>query len=74
RERSRIQCRLRWHLHELFPGWVIPPKALRRLHVLDDVDRRLAGVKGTVAAIAGELVSRSRELTIRANQLEVEIS
>jgi transposase len=30
-------------------------------------------VKGTVAAIAAELVSRSRELTIRANQLEVEI-
>jgi hypothetical protein len=26
-----------------------------------------------VAAIAAELVSRSRELTIRANQLEVEI-
>jgi len=73
RERTRIQSRLRWHLHELFPGFVIPPKALRRLHVLDDLDRRLAGVDGTVAAIAVELVARTRELTIRANQLEAEI-
>ncbi|MDQ4131782.1 MAG: IS110 family transposase [Actinomycetota bacterium] len=73
RERTRIQCRLRWHLHELFPGLVIPRKALRRLQVLDELDRRLADVSGTVAAIARELISGSRELTIRANQLEAEI-
>lgn len=73
RERTRIQCRLRWHLHELFPGFVIAPKALRRLHVLDDLERRLAGVDGTVAAIATELVVRTRELTVRANEIEAEI-
>lgn len=73
-ERTRTQARLRWHLHELFPGLVIPPKALRRLHVLADLEKRLAPVEGTVAAIARELVVRTRELTVRANELEREIA
>jgi transposase len=73
RERTRIQCRLRWHLHELFPGLAIAPKVLRRLHVLDDIERRLAAVSGTVAGIAAELVARTRELTLRADELEREI-
>jgi hypothetical protein len=41
-EPTRIQSRLRWHLHELFPGLVIAPKGLRRLHVLDDPTARPA--------------------------------
>lgn len=72
-ERTRIQARLRWHLHELLPELVLPPKCLRRLHILDDVDARLAAINGTVAKIARELVARSRELTVRANELEREI-
>jgi len=74
RERTRVQSRLRWHLHELFPGLEIPPKALRRQHVLDGLSDRLAGVTGTVADIARELVVRCREDTRRANELEVEIA
>ncbi len=74
RERTRIQCRLRWHLHELFPGLVIPPKSLRRQNVLAELEARLADVDGTVAAIARELLGRCRELTLRANELEREIS
>jgi len=73
-ERTRIQSRLRWHLHELFPEWVIPPKALRRYHILDQVQHRLEGSEGVVADIARELVARSRELTIRANELEKDIT
>lgn len=73
-ERTRLQSRLRWHLHELFPGWAIPPKALRRYCVLDEVEARLGQVPGTVAAIARELVGRSRELTVRANELEQDIA
>jgi transposase len=73
-ERTRIQSRLRWHLHELAPDWVIPPKALRRFHVLDEVEKRLQGLEGTVAAIAAELAARSRELTVRANELEQDIA
>src|SRR5437660_68273 len=72
RERTRIQSRLRWHVHELFPELVIAPKALRRQHVLADLHRRLSGVDGTVASIAVELVERTRELTVRVNELERE--
>ncbi len=52
---------------------MIAPKALRRLHVLDDLERRLAGASGTVAAIAAGLVVRTRELTVRAHDIEAEI-
>ena len=44
RERTRIQSRLRWHLHELFPGLEIAPKSLRRQHVMSEVEKRLEGV------------------------------
>lgn len=74
RERTRIQSRLRWHLHELFPGLEIPPKSLRRQSVLADLKGRLAGMEGTVAAIARELLGRCWELTLRANELEREIA
>lgn len=73
-ERTRIQCRVRWHLHELFPGLEIPPKGLRRLKVIADLERRLKGVEGPVASIARELLVRTRELTVRANELEREIA
>jgi len=73
-ERTRIQCRLRWHLHELFPGLVIPSRGLRRYRVMAELEERLAGQEGTVAAIARELVARCRELTLRATDLEREIT
>jgi transposase len=73
-ERTRIQSRLRWHLHEVLPGLVIPLRALGRRHVLNDLERRLIALDGTVAEIARELVARSRELTLRANELEREIA
>lgn len=49
RERVRIQARLRWHLHELFPGMAVASRSLRRKRVLDALDQRLGGVQGTVA-------------------------
>lgn len=73
RERTRIQSRLRWHFHELFPGLEIAPKSLRRGNVLAALEARLVGVTGTVADIAREWLVRCRELTLRANQLEHEI-
>ncbi len=73
-ERTRIQSRLRWHLHELFPDLQLPPKALRRQHVLNSLETQLEDGDGTVARIARELVVRCRELTVRANELEREIS
>ena len=72
-ERTRMQSRLRWHLHELMPEHQIPPKALRRWCVLDDLEDRLSKIDGLVAEIASELVCRIRDLTKRANELEAEI-
>jgi transposase len=73
RERTRMQSRLRWHLHELFPGLAPPPRAISRKHVFSELELRLAEVEGTVARIASELVSTIRELTRRINDLEREI-
>ena len=69
-ERTRIQSRLRWHLHELFPGLEIAPAGLRLHHHIAALQARLADVAGTVAEIARELLRRCRELTLRANELE----
>jgi transposase len=69
-ERTRAQNRLRWHLHELEPGWEVPAGGLDRLVWLEAVTQRLAAHRGTVAEIARELVERCRELTARVNQLE----
>jgi transposase len=69
-ERTRAQNRLRWHLHELEPGWDPPARALDRARVLDAVGARLAGHQGVVAQLAAELVARCQELTGRINQLE----
>ena len=73
-ERTRMFSRLRWHLHELFPGQTIPPRALRRFHILTDLAEQLERVDGMVAEIARELVTRCRELTTRINQLERHIA
>jgi len=73
-ERTPIQCRLRWHLHELMPEFKVPPKAFRRLCWHREVEGRLDALESTVAAIAREVVVRSRELTLRAQELEREIT
>jgi transposase len=73
-ERTRAQNRLRWHLHELDPGNEPNPRSLDRAVVLRALDDRLAGIPGTVARIARELVARIRELTGTINGLEREIT
>lgn len=73
RERVRMQARLRWHLHELFPGLVIPSRGLRRQCLIEELLERLVGVQGTVARIARELLVAIADLTGRVNELEREI-
>ncbi|HJU01015.1 MAG TPA: IS110 family transposase [Actinomycetes bacterium] len=73
-ERTRIQQRLRWHLHELEPGWEIPAGALDRSCWLDGVTARLAAQPGLVAELAGELVERCRQLTGRVKELERQLA
>jgi len=72
-ERSRIQARLRWHLHDLELALEVPPKALDRTCWLDRLDEALAGLDGVQARIARELASRSRVLSAEIDALEREI-
>lgn len=73
-ERTRVQNRLRWHLHELGVDDV-PAGALNRYRVLDRLaDRLAARDDGLVAVIAAELVEHCRTLTRRINKLERQIT
>jgi transposase len=72
-ERTRAINRLRWHLHELDPGNEPGPRSLDRAVVLDALDERLAGLPGTVARIARDLVTRVRELTRTIRELGREL-
>jgi transposase len=72
--RSEDQCRLRWHLHDLWPELEIPAGALDRMIWLDRLSRRLARAEqGTRAQIARELVVEIRRRTRRTSELEREI-
>ncbi|MGO8895404.1 MAG: hypothetical protein ACLP8X_13405 [Streptosporangiaceae bacterium] len=72
-ERTRVCNWLRWHLHELDPALAVPPRGLRRYHVLDGLAAQLAATNGMVARIAAGLVARCRELTAQINDLECEL-
>lgn len=73
-ERTRAMARLRWHLHELDPGWEPAPRSLDRPQTWAAIEARLAGVDGLVARIARDLVERCRQLTIDINTLAAEIT
>lgn len=70
KDRTAQVNRLRWHLHELDPGWDPAPRSLVRFKQLDAVATRLALTEGTVAFVARDLVRRIRELTASINELE----
>jgi transposase len=72
-ERTRMQNRLRWHLHELDPTSAPPLRGLDRTSVLARVTQQLADVPGVVARLARELVARIAALTVTINSLECEI-
>jgi transposase len=73
-ERTRMISRLRWHLHELDPGWDPRPRSLGRRKNLDAVAARLAGLDGRVARLAAGLTARITALTTDINALEKEIT
>ena len=73
-ERTRIQNRLRWHLHDLDPELAVPARGLDRRLWLDRLGRRLARLEQNVQVrISRELVGRCRELSRRINELEREL-
>lgn len=73
-ERTRIENRLLWDLHELFPGRAVPARSLDRKKTLDALTALLATADGLVAELARERLSRVRELTVRIDELEREIT
>jgi transposase len=74
RQRTRVQNRVRWHLHELDPALQIPSRGLRRYCVIDDLADQLADTDGVVARLARQLLVRCRDLTTEINQLEAELA
>ena len=73
-ERTRIQNRLRWHLHDLEPEFEVPAGALDRKLWLDRCGRRLARREQTTQVrIARELLGACRELSRRIGQIEREL-
>jgi transposase len=74
-ERTRIQNRLRWHLHEIDPELEPPERSLDRFALLEGLARRLARREQTVQVrLCRELVARCRALTRDAKRLEGEIA
>ncbi len=73
KDRTAAQNRLRWRLHELEPGYDPPPGSLNRYKTLDEIDQLLGGHTSMVATLAQREVTRIRELTREANQLERDI-
>lgn len=74
-ERTRMQQRLRWTLHELEPELELPAGCLDRQVWLERVARRLARREQTVQVeICRELVRRCRELTRRASEIERQLA
>ncbi|WP_287002147.1 IS110 family transposase [Gordonia sp. UBA7860] len=72
-ERTKLISRLRWHLHELDPELHVPVRGIRRYRVMDELADRLTHFTGVVAQIAGELLSRCRQMTRQINDLERQI-
>jgi transposase len=74
KDRTAAQNRLRWRLHELEPGYDPPSGSLNRYKTLDEIEELLSGHTSTVAGLAQREVTRIRELTREANQLERDIA
>jgi transposase len=74
-ERTRIQGRLRWHLHDLDPSFEIPDRALDRFCWLDRVEAHLSNQPAsTQVLIALELIEACRRITLSVNSLAREIT
>ncbi len=73
KDRTAAQNRLRWRLHELVPGYDPPAGSLNRYKTLTEIDELLTAHTSMVAELGRREVSRIRELTREANQLERDI-
>jgi transposase len=73
-ERTAIQSKLRWLLHDIDPDLAPGPRTLDRFCTLDRLGARLQEMAQTAdVRICLDLLVRCREITVRANELEREI-
>ncbi len=73
-ERTRIEGRLRWHLHDIDPTIDVPLRSLGAFKWLDKLEELLAKREQTVQIeIARELVEDCYRLSRRANRLQKRI-
>ena len=73
-ERTAICSKLRWLLHDIDPDLAPGPRTLDRFSTLDRLQAALRQLAPTAdVRICSELVSRCRQITVRANELEREI-
>ncbi|MEU6578520.1 IS110 family transposase [Streptomyces sp. NPDC046805] len=72
-QRTAIGNKLRWFLHELDPELAVASRGLRRVCLLDQLAQALTEHRGTIAAIAAELVADCRRLSERVDALEGQI-
>lgn len=73
-ERTRLENRLLWDLHELVPGHVVAPRSLSRKKTLDGLGQLLETTEGLVSDIARERLEKIRQLTVRINELGRDIA
>lgn len=73
-DRTRTINRLRWHLHELDPGWEPGPRSLDRASAYDRVEQRIAHADGLVGRLARVLLDRLRILTAQIDELTAQIA
>ena len=74
-ERTRIEGRLRWHLHDIDPTIHVPARSLGSFKWLDKLEDLLAKREQSVQVeIARDLVSDVWRLSKRANRLERRIA
>jgi len=74
-QRTAVEQRLRWHLHDLDPALEVPARRLGVAAQLQRVDRKLARMpKTTRARIARRLVSQCKLLSAEIDALENEIA
>lgn len=74
KERTAVQNRLRWRLHELEPGYDPAPGSLARSKTLNQIEGLLAHHQGVVADLARAEVRRIREITQEVNPLQAQIT
>ncbi len=74
-ERTRIISRLRWHLHELDPGW-LPPASIDRTSAFAAITAHLDNCRedNLVLRLSKRLVQYLQVLTLEINALTAEIT